>query len=198
MTLNAPLSASSGLSTVDTEGEGSDKEDFSFTADKASGNHIETTETANPTSDKCPVKGATSVESMRGCNSVGYTLCVNGKWPVYPYFSGTSCYLQGHTAICDWEREYDKDSCNTQSIFSKSRVNMLSKLQSDLRPISAFTANEINSRIEYIPLSVLRGQFSALVKLQTLHAPLGNNWMLSFQLPHGQSIDNVDSGRICS
>ncbi|KAJ2802638.1 Chitinase 2 [Coemansia guatemalensis] len=193
------LSSNAQSSIANTEGEESVKGMSFSSADETADNSIEIATNTNPASDKCPVEGAPCVESMQGCNSVGYALCVNGRWSVYPCFSGTTCYLQGSAAICDWEREYGRDPCNVQPIQrnpSKSTAKMLSALKPDLRPVSAFTADGINSRIEYIPLSVSRGRFSALVKLQTLHVPFDNNWMLSFQLPYGQSIDNVDSGRI--
>ncbi|KAJ2077293.1 Chitinase 2, partial [Coemansia sp. RSA 988] len=189
----------SGSSVASTDSDESAKEISSSSMDEANDSSIEPTTRTDPASDKCPVEGAPCVEAMQGCNSIGYALCVDGRWSVYPCFSGTTCYLQGAAAICDWNRGNGRDPCSIQHIqrdLSRSSASRLSMLKSDLRPVSAFTAGDINSRIEYIPLSVSRGRFSALVKLQTLHVPFDNNWMLSLQLPYGQSIDNVDSGRI--
>ncbi|KAJ2357000.1 Chitinase 2 [Coemansia erecta] len=169
-----------------------------------------TTGPSNPDTDPgttpsdCPVEGAACTDGTQGCNESGYALCLYGKWIVYPCSTGTACYLFGSTAVCDWENAHDKKTCSIQPIQrapakqsnTKQNTSWLSSLTADTRPVSAFTSEGISSRIEYIPLSVSLGRFSALVKLRTLQSPFNNNWLLQFQLPPGQSADHVDRGQL--
>ncbi|KAJ1805822.1 Chitinase 2, partial [Coemansia sp. RSA 2523] len=148
---------------------------------------------SNSTNSMCPVEGMQCREATQGCNKSGYALCSSGKWIVYPCSTGTSCFIIGSTAICDWDNT-NRDPCNiqpTQRNPGKQSSGWHSRLDSTL-PISAFTSEGISSRIEYVPLSVSRGRFSALVKLQTLNSPFENNWSLNMQLPPGQSVNNID------
>ncbi|KAJ1726213.1 Chitinase 2 [Coemansia biformis] len=149
-----------------------------------------------PLSAQCPVRGAPCAELTQGCNDVGYTLCLGGRWVVYPCLAGTKCYLFGEIALCDWGLLHGRrPRCDVQPIQkmpSKSTVTASIDAGSEHRAV--FTTKGISSRIEYVPLHAEHGRFSALVKLQTLRAPFGNNWVLRLELPAGQSIDHVDHG----
>ncbi|KAJ2851321.1 Chitinase 2 [Coemansia brasiliensis] len=151
-------------------------------------------------STSCPTEGAQCKDGTQGCNEYGYALCVAGKWAIYPCFTGTTCYILGSSAICDWENSHTRDPCNVQPIQRQAtnKQSWLSKLQSDIRPVSIFTSEGVSSHIEFTPLSVSRGQFTALLKMQTLRTPFNGNWSVQLHLPPGQSINRVDNATIVS
>ncbi|KAJ2703191.1 Chitinase 2 [Coemansia sp. IMI 203386] len=150
----------------------------------------------------CPVEGMPCLESTQGCNQQGYALCIGGKWAVYPCSIGTSCYLLGNTAACDWEGAHAKDACMTEQItpMQNDRLAAVNRVyaagNNDLRPLTIYTMHGIGSRIEFTPVTVANSQFQALIKVQTLIHPIPSSWKLQFRLPLGQHVDTATGGRI--
>ncbi|KAJ1797218.1 Chitinase 2 [Coemansia sp. RSA 2399] len=157
-------------------------------------------EESNTTVPGCPVDGAPCVEGTQGCNESGYAFCFNGKWSTYSCYRGTSCYIWGNAAICDWDRQYPKGECVTKGISrDMSESDMRDGIQrtyDSTRPTAVYTTRGISSRIEIVPLSASNGQFKALVKIQTLREPISNNWALELQMPTGQSIERTSVGHL--
>ncbi|KAJ2454483.1 Chitinase 2 [Coemansia sp. RSA 2336] len=167
-------------------------------SDKVTAVPVEPSPGTNSTS--CPTEGAPCTEGTQGCNEHGYALCVSGKWAVYPCFTGTACYILGSSAICDWEDSHSRDPCSVQPIQRQAvnKQSWLAKLQSDIRPVSIFTSEGVSSHVEFTPLSVSHGQFTALLKIQTLHTPFNGNWSVQLHLPPSQSISRVHGADIAS
>ncbi|KAI8319936.1 hypothetical protein GQ54DRAFT_264403, partial [Martensiomyces pterosporus] len=154
---------------------------------------------ANGTASKCPAEGTPCKNLTQGCNQSGYALCIGEKWLVYQCSAGTSCYLLGNTAACDWAGSHPKDSCVTNAILKTQTGQMPSKSgigRTNTRPVSVYTAQGISSRIEFIPLAVLPGKYTALVKIQTLINPYSRSWMLQFRMPAGQTLDHTGRGYV--
>ncbi|KAJ2093230.1 Chitinase 2 [Coemansia sp. RSA 1813] len=154
----------------------------------------------NATVSSCLTDGAPCVEGTEGCNESGYALCINGKWSVYSCYSGTTCYIWGNIAICDWEGQHPKDKCMIQGIsrnINESDLkNALQRTDNTSSPTAVYTTRGISSRIELVPLAASNGQFKALIKIQTLLQPISKHWVLELQMPKGQSIDHTSVGRL--
>ncbi|KAJ2444529.1 Chitinase 2, partial [Coemansia sp. RSA 2337] len=153
----------------------------------------------DPTASKCPIEGAPCTEYTQGCNGSGYALCMGGRWSIYPCAAGTTCYLYGSSAICDWAGASEGNQCSMRKILqlpaaTKPHNSWLA--QANTKPISVYTTEGVGARIEFIPLSVSLGRYTALVKIQALAHPFSHNWKLQLRLPWGQTIDHTDRGRI--
>ncbi|KAJ2382819.1 hypothetical protein GGI05_005527 [Coemansia sp. RSA 2603] len=151
----------------------------------------------------CPVEGAPCIESTQGCNSLGYALCINSKWAIYPCSVGTTCYLLGTVAACDWEGVHAVDSCMSQPIVRKS-LELAKESQEQItnnnndvfHPTSIYTSHGIASRVEYVPISTAQNKFTGLLKIQSLLHPIPSRWKIKFQIPDSQTIEYADSGTV--
>ncbi|KAJ2797233.1 Chitinase 2 [Coemansia helicoidea] len=146
----------------------------------------------------CPVDGAPCVDGMQGCSDAGFALCKGGKWAMYPCLAGTKCFLLGGVALCDWGlSRIRKPLCEVERIQrypTKLVTGVHTGDGSEHRAI--YTARGLSTRIEYVLLSAVNDRYSALLKLQTLGAPFGNEWVLRLDLPAGQTVDHVDHSRV--
>ncbi|KAJ1954892.1 hypothetical protein GGI12_005689 [Dipsacomyces acuminosporus] len=113
--------------------------------------------------------------------------------------SGTSCYLFNSVAACDWEGAHPGNDCVTSGINNKQKgqsVSLLAASGSSARPFPVYTTQGVSSRIEFMPITVSSGKYTALIKMQTLLQPYSQSWMLELQLPPGQTIDHTSRGSI--
>ncbi|KAJ2767609.1 Chitinase 2, partial [Coemansia nantahalensis] len=128
---------------------------------------------------------------------------VSSFWTTSTYTSTytlhrTSCFLLGGVALCDWGlSRIRKPLCEVERIQrypTKLVTGVHTGDGSEHRAI--YTARGLSTRIEYVLLSAVNDRYSALLKLQTLGAPFGNEWVLRLDLPAGQTVDHVDHSRV--
>ncbi|KAJ2732710.1 Chitinase 2 [Coemansia sp. BCRC 34962] len=137
---------------------------------------------------------------QQGCNGQSFALCNQGKWYTSPCTPGTYCYMSGGVATCDWSNGRPTNTCAISGSSSFSRRADLTKSSlitaANLRPKPASAIANIPTRVEFVAGDIVDNKYTTVVKIQANKSAFTGNWLISFTLPTGQTVDTTSRGSL--
>ncbi|KAJ2369424.1 Chitinase 2, partial [Coemansia sp. RSA 2610] len=135
----------------------------------------------------------------QGCNGQKFAICNSGSWYTGSCPPGTSCYLNGNAAVCDWPNGRSTDACAVSgggAALSKrqdfAKVSLITR--PNLRPKPANAKGSRPTRVEFVAGDIVDNKYSMVVKIQSNKSAFTGNWSIAFTLPDGQTVDSTSRG----